>query len=199
MMIQYKTFNEVFQNPQSLLNLLNIFTDSKPKEMFSNINWFMDFDTKILPRIYEVFLSKSYNKIFIWQDNGTTELNELNIGINGQFIPLLWTNILNFYKEQLILLNNDLNQLKDWKNRGSSSSSINQSADTGYNQPAISGFKWDRTKDAPTSKRVNQNDQNIVNKLSDIANLVNTRINIYFTDIFYQFEYMFLNKSWVRC
>lgn len=183
----YKTFQEVYPKYEDLKQDFYLFT----KEMLEKNNWFIELDI-LWETIYRVFVSNTYGSVFKWEAP-----DELEFGIDGQFTPLLFTTILNFYKNQLILLPNDLNELKDWHNRGNSALMNRDFSNTGYSTPAPS-FKWDEKYDKPQQKDKTEIENNMTNRIRDIFNLIKTNLNIYLDDIFPQFNYMFINKYWLE-
>lgn len=85
---------------------------ANPSEMFVDTNWFLPV-SDMFNIIDKVFHAKTYGKFFIWDEG------ELPIMLDGRFVPLLWSELLHFYLQQMVLVKGDLIELSDWKARGS--------------------------------------------------------------------------------
>lgn len=188
------TFKEYFPTANDFQEKITEFVKSRPKEMFEPSNWFIE---DIYGVTYKIFKAKSWGKYFIWTNDKIDDESELDVFMEGTYIPLLWSEILNFYKSQIILLGDDLNELKEWKSRGNNYNSLNQSGESRNSQPTPEGTKWDNEKDAPTRKVRSENENNWSNRINDILRVIDNNLNIYFNDIFTKFEKFYIDKFWV--
>ena len=193
-MRMYKTFKDLFINATAFKSSFESHY-STPTELFSNSNWFMSLDNLFI-EIYNIFLSRSYNKYFIWESLDNSD-DELNTGINGQFFPTFFDSLLQYYKNQLVLLNNDINDLKNWEDRSNQTVSRGTGANSSYSQPTPLGHKWDDNVDAPTAKSIADNTTTMYNKPNDLGQYMKFEFRTYWNNIFNKFEKFFINKSFV--
>lgn len=192
--MMYKTFKDLFINATNFKSAFESHYTT-PTELFSNTNWFMSL-TKIFDEIYSIFLSRSYNKYFIWESLNTND-DELNTAINGQFFPVFFDSLLQFYKNQLVLLNNDINNLKNWEDRSNQNVSRGNGANSSYSQPTPLGHVWDDNVDAPSNKTITDNITTMFNKPNDLSVYIKFEFRIYWNNIFNKFEKFFISKSFV--
>lgn len=190
----YKKFNDYFVNASKFESTFKSHY-ILPTELFSDSNWFIPLN-QIFIEIYNIFLSRSYNKYFIWESLNTSN-DELNYGINGQFLPMLYDALLQFYKNQLVLLNNNINDLKNWEDRSNQTVSQGNGANSSYSQPTSNGYKWDDKNDAPSNKSITDNTVTMFNKPNDLLQYMRFEFRLYWNDIFSKFEKFFITSSFV--
>lgn len=196
-LLQFVTFSGVYSEVEDFEEgLTKVLPHLKTREFFEDINYIAPWK-EIIELIYNVFKAKTYGKYFIW-NYAVTELGvEFLDCVHGLFFPLLFNEIVNFYKKQIVLLGNDLNELKDWKNRGNIYSGSNQTGQTKNSQPTDKGIEWNNDKDAPTLKQKSLNDNQWNNRINDMKKIIETNLNFYFVDTFTKFEKFFISKPWV--
>lgn len=183
----YKDFNEVFPNFQELKKDITDIFNTKNYEVFVDENWFFNLDS-LYEIIYNSFSANYYNQIFKWEAP-----KELEYGIKGIFLPKLFSEILNFYKNQIPLTSNDIKELRDWEQRGIQFLRDNNSSASNASTPA-DDFKWVVEKDIPQSKIRNLNEMKQNNRVRELFNLLENNLRLYFDDITSSFQYIFLSK-----
>lgn len=154
-------------------------------------NWYNKDNIK--NEIYDLFVSKSSGKYFIWDE-------DIDIQLKGQFKSTFKGSILRLYILQLPLLENKLSDLKDYTNRGGKLNVINESGETEKNVTSDTDYHWDKIKDIPTRKTGLESNNNNTNRISDLKNLVNQQLNFdnfLENSLWIKFEKYFINKFWV--
>lgn len=191
----YKKFSDLFT---SASNFQSAFQShyTTPTELFDDNNWFMPF-SDIIGQIYNILLSRSFNKYFIWESLDVSD-DELNTAISGQFFPTFFDSLLRYYKTQLVLLNNEIKDLKNWEDRSNQSVGTGSGAVSSYSQPAPNGSDWDDTLDAPTGKNINRNTITSYNKPDDLAKFMKFNFSTYLNTFFAPFEKFFIPQRFVK-
>jgi hypothetical protein len=188
--LELTTYTAQFPTSDDLLTKVKAYS-SYPDELWNDDNWFVPLK-QLFKQIDLIFRAKTLKKYFIWSND------EVDVMIDGFFIPLFYEKLLQFYVHQLAFINGELNKMKDPDYIGDKLSSDDRTARTSYSQPTKSGVEWDNDADAPTGKFKRLGDINRTNVIKNITALLNADISIYWTNFFMDFEKFFISQYWVK-
>jgi len=158
-------------------------------EILNNEYWFVDLDN-LLDKFYYILYAKTMDSYWIWTDD---EMPDLRFRIYGNFFPILIEKLFNLFIRQLPLVNKDIHELSDWKNRGELL--LSEAGQSANSQPSENGYKWDFVLDAPSFKSAS--DRVMVNRIISINQMLSNNLTLNFYNIFNDFQWMFINKNWV--
>lgn len=160
-------------------------------ELFTDENWYTKKADIVFEWFYNFIKGKTVNKYFIWSDEILDDKIQL-------FFLAIFNPIYNFYRKQLPYASNELNLLKDKKNRGSMLDGNTNQAATSYSQPTTKGIEWDNENDAPSNKSGTKRNMNTSNINSDIIKITNTRLTVFYSDIWMPIHHMFISYRYIK-
>lgn len=172
-----------------------------------------DFKDELIPKIssWEVYDTTKYFTTLIdnkdiWEylyekfDQHFTGLvfrsSDINF-IKKKFLLLFTDNLPNFYLRQQIFIANDIQDLKDWKNRGSSTDNIIQEAFA--NATATNKNYTYTDNDNTREKHITKTDNNEYKRISDINQMIYSKIKLMVEDFLNNFTQLFTHQwEWMK-
>ena len=193
---QMLKFSDVFSDAVNFWNQMEIFRTSIPFvsiEPYDVTQWFTISDIKTL--IYNLFISKTYHQVFIWPAVLPLPDPEFEAMIAGVFKITFFEQLTILFQRQQTLVSENISDFKDFNQLGGQTTANSQGATSAHaspqNPPSTTSYQWG-SSDAPNNKSIVENTGNVINRLENQKQLLESRLQIYLEAMFAAFQRFFI-------